>query len=157
MLDLFKKTWVTATLLLSFTSSVALADHIEIDNAWLPEAAPVARVMAAYMDIQNHDKQTSYITSITSPQFRKVEIHSMTHKNGMMHMQKQDKLALPAGETVSLQPGGFHMMLFNPEKWYPAGSEITLHITLDNNHTFQIIAPVKKDHGDNSNHQQHHH
>lgn len=156
MLYLSKKLLAAVTLLLSFTSAV-FADHIEIDNAWLPEAAPVARVMAAYMDIENHDKQTSYITSVTSPQFRKVEIHSMTHKNGMMHMEKQEKLALPAGETVSLQPGGYHMMLFNPVKWYQAGSKITLNITIDNKHTFQIVAPVKKDQGDNNNHQHHHH
>lgn len=151
MLYLSKKLLATATLLVSFTGSV-FADHIEIDKPWLPEAAPVARVMAAYMDIRNHGSKTSYITAITSPQFRKVEIHSMMHKNGMMHMEKQDKLAIPAGETVSLQPGGFHMMLFNPKKWYQAGSKITLNITIDNNHTFQVISTVKKDHDDDNHH-----
>lgn len=134
-------------------SSIVKADHITISNAWLPEAAPVARVMAAYMDITNSDKDDSYITAISSPQFKKVEIHSMFHKDGMMHMEKQDRLKLPAGKTTSLEPGGFHMMLFNPEKWYQAGSKIKLNITLDNKNSFTIIVPVTKDqHGGHHHH-----
>jgi copper(I)-binding protein len=143
MMNHLLKRFITAFALVIY-SGLALADHITVTGAWLPEAAPVARVMAAYMDISNKDKDTSYITAVSSPQFEKVEIHSMSHKDGMMHMERQDKLALPAGETVSLQPGGYHMMLFRPRQWYKAGSEITLQITLDDKHTFQVVAPVIK-------------
>ena len=131
-------------ILLSF-STITKADHITITNMWLPEAAPVARVMAAYMEISNKDKDDSYITAVSSPQFRKVEIHNMYHKDGMMRMEKQDKLKLPAGKTTSLEPGGYHVMLFNPKKWYQAGRKITLQITLSNTKTFIITAPVVKD------------
>lgn len=140
--NIFRKA-LGALVLLSINNSV-VADHIIVKGAWLPEAAPVARVMAAYMDISNHGKQTSFITRVTSPQFEKVEIHSMSHKGGMMQMEKQDKLEIPAGNTVSLEPGGFHMMLFKPKQWYKDGSKITLHITLDGKETFKIIAPVIK-------------
>lgn len=133
-------------------ATIASADHINIHNAWIPEAAPVAKVMAGYMDISNRDKDNSFITRVTSPQFKKVEIHSMYHKDGMMHMEKQEKLELPAGKTTSLEPGGFHMMLFNPKKWYQAGSNITLNITLDNKHTFKIVVPVFKDQDDGHHH-----
>jgi copper(I)-binding protein len=139
---------------LLFLANNASADHINIENARIPEAAPVAKVMAAYMDISNKAKDASYITRVSSPQFKKVEIHSMFHKDGMMHMEKQDKLKLPAGKTTSLQPGGFHMMLFNPKKWYQAGSKINLKITLDDKHTFNIVVPVIKDQ-DGEHH--HHH
>lgn len=136
---------ITVTLSLLFFASLAYADHITVSHAWSPEAAPVARVMAAYMEISNKDKDDSYITAINSPQFKKVEIHSMYHKDGMMHMEKQDKLKLAAGKTTSLEPGGYHVMLFNPKKWYQAGSKLTLNITIDNKHTFTITVPVFKD------------
>jgi len=155
-MSFLSKNAFTILVLVSVSTSV-LADHITIKGAWLPEAAPVARVMAAYMDISNHSKQTSFITSVTSPQFKKVEIHSMSHKNGMMHMEKQEQLKLPAGKTVALQPGGFHMMLFNPKEWFKDGSKITLNITLDNKETFQIIAPVIKETGNDSGMQHHNH
>lgn len=150
MKHLYLKSLIAVSLLLSAT--IALADHINIENARIPEAAPVAKVMAAYMDISNIDKDASYITMVTSPQFRKVEIHSMYHKDGMMHMEKQDKLKLPAGKTTSLQPGGYHMMLFNPKKWYQAGTKITLKITLDDKHSFNIVVPVIKDQDDGHHH-----
>jgi len=141
MLHLIKKSFAVLILLMSTS---ALADHIIIKEAWLPEAAPVAKVMAAYMNITNRGTKNSSITNVSSPQFKKVEIHSMTHANGMMQMKKLDGVKLLAGKTVALEPGGFHMMLFNPKKWFEDGSNITLNITLDNNETFQIIAPVIK-------------
>lgn len=144
---------VSLVLTLLLLTSVAKADHITITNAWSPESAPVARVMAAYMEIKNKDKDDSYITAISSAQFRKVEIHSMYHKDGMMRMEKQDKLKLTAGKTTSLEPGGFHVMLFNPKKWYQAGSKITLNVTIDNKNTFKVSLPVIKDQdGDQKHH-----
>lgn len=146
---------VFSLFLLLFFSRSAFAHHIEVSQAWVPEAAPVAKVMAAYMDISNHSKQGSYITAIRSPQFKKVEIHSMTHENGMMHMEKQERLEIPAGKTFSLQPGGYHVMLFNPKQWYQAGSTISLFITLDNTSTFKVEAPVRKETGGDTG--MHHH
>ena len=148
---MFNKVTLALTLLL--LASIAKADHITTRGAWSPEAAPVARVMAAYMDITNKNNKDSYITAISSPQFKKVEIHSMFHKDGMMRMEKQDKLKLPAGKTTSLEPGGYHVMLFNPKKWYQAGSKFTLNLTIDNKNTFSIIVPVIKDQdGDHKHH-----
>ena len=69
----------------------------------------------------------------------------MYHKDGMMRMEKQDKLKLPSGKTTSLEPGGYHVMLFNPKKWYQAGSNLTVNITIDNKNTFKIVVPVIKD------------
>ena len=140
---MFKKLAIISSLLIF--SAITKADHITVTNTWSPEAAPVARVMAAYMEIHNKDKEDSHITAVSSPQFRKVEIHSMYHKDGMMHMEKQDKLTLVAGKTTSLEPGGFHVMLFNPKKWYQAGSKLTLNITLDTKKMFTINIPVIKD------------
>ena len=146
------KTLLLTLCLLAF-STLVKADHITITNKWSPEAAPVARVMAAYMEIKNTSSKNSYITAISSPQFRKVEIHSMYHKDGMMRMEKQDRLELKAGKTTSLEPGGYHVMLFNPKKWYQAGSKLTLNITLANKNTFKIVIPVIKDQdGDQKHH-----
>ena len=140
---MFNKFALALTLLL--LASIAKADHVTTRGAWSPEAAPVARVMAAYMEISNKSKKDSYITAISSPQFKKVEVHSMYHKDGMMRMEKQDKLKLPSGKTTSLEPGGYHVMLFNPKKWYQAGSNLTVNITIDNKNTFKIVVPVIKD------------
>ena len=144
---------LSATLCLFVFSMSVKADHITITNKWSPETAPVARVMAAYMEIKNNSNKDSYITAINSPQFRKVEIHSMYHKDGMMRMEKQDQLKLAAGKTTSLEPGGYHVMLFNPKKWYQVGSKFTLNITLNNKNSFTVTVPVIKDQdGDQKHH-----
>jgi periplasmic copper chaperone A len=42
-----------------------------------------------------------------------VEIHQTTTEDGVMSMQRIDGLDLPAGESLVLEPGGFHLMLLD--------------------------------------------
>jgi copper(I)-binding protein len=41
-----------------------------------------------------------------------VEIHEHTHKDGVMRMRQLYELTIKAGESVVLEPGGFHLMVF---------------------------------------------
>jgi len=43
---------------------------------------------------------------------RKTELHTMEVTNGVMKMRQIDGgIAIPAGKTIQLAPGGFHVML----------------------------------------------
>lgn len=48
---------------------------------------------------------------------------------GMMKMQKVDKIEIPAGETVKLEPGGYHIMLMGLAGELTEGSKITITLT----------------------------
>jgi copper(I)-binding protein len=51
--------------------------------------------------------------------------------SGMMEMRKVEKIAIPAGKTVSLAPGGYHVMLLGLPKPLVAGQKFTLTLTFE--------------------------
>lgn len=127
--------------------------EITITNAWSPEAPPVAKVMAGYMQINNSTDKHEHIFSASSPLFKKVEIHRTVEKNGMMRMIKEHDLYLPAKGTVRLQRGGLHMMLIGKKKAIKKGDVIPVSLDIGNKRTISIRLEVKEaDAGDTHHH-----
>ncbi|MCK5724024.1 MAG: copper chaperone PCu(A)C, partial [Gammaproteobacteria bacterium] len=101
----------TLFICLCFISTANAADSLQIENAWSPEAPPVAKVMAGYMKINNLSNKDIKILSAKSDLFKRVEIHLTEMSDGMMRMIKQENLKIKAKGHIELKPGGLHMML----------------------------------------------
>ena len=69
--------------------------------------------------------------AIVSPVAGAVEIHGMTHDNGVMKMRAIDFLPLPAGKMVKLGASGNHVMLLNLKNPLKAGESVPLTITVE--------------------------
>ena len=89
------------------------------------------------------------LLEVKSPVAESVEIHEMSMNNGVMKMRMLDVLDLPAGKTVKLEPGGFHLMLINLKKPLKAGDNIEISLTVKDNRdklsTQKVSLPVKAD------------
>ena len=66
-------------------------------------------------------------------------------------MRRQKNLPIPAGDSLKLEPGSYHLMLLTPKSAFKAGDEITVTVTLntsDQDHPLteeiNIVMPVKK-------------
>ena len=138
---------------LFFITTANAADSLQIENAWSPEAPPVAKVMAGYMKITNLTNKDIKILSAKSDLFKRVEIHLTEMSDGMMRMIKQENLKIKAKGHIELKPGGLHMMLMSKLKPIKAGSVIVVTLTLDNGETINIKLKVKI----NDAHQMMHH
>lgn len=118
---------------------------IEIADAWVRATAPGQEVGAAYMTLQS-TTDTSMIKAESSAA-GSVEIHSMTMEDGVMKMRMLESLDLPAGKAVKLEPGGFHLMLFDLKNPLKAGeaAEFTLHFKGKDGTTrsMKVSAPIK--------------
>ena len=67
---------------------------------------------AAYVSIMNHGKMADRLLDVTSNLARKTELHQMEMDNGVMKMRPvEGGIDLPAGKTIHLAPGGYHVML----------------------------------------------
>jgi periplasmic copper chaperone A len=113
-------------LLLSLSACVAAESDISISNAWARATAPGQSVAAAYMDLFSKDDAT--MVKAETEVAGIVEIHSMTMENDVMKMRMLKELVLPAGETVSLAPGGYHLMLFDLQQPLQAGQSATFKL-----------------------------
>ena len=67
---------------------------------------------AGYLSITNHGAMDDRLLAAESSLSRKTELHTMEVTNGVMKMRQIDGgIAIPAGKTIQLAPGGFHVML----------------------------------------------
>jgi len=102
---------------------------IIVSNAWVQAMPPSQTTSAAYLTITNNSLKEIVLVSATSEVAGAVEIHQMSDRNGMMKMAMAAQLPIPAQGKVSLQPGGFHIMLINLKRAVNNGDivPITLH------------------------------
>ena len=75
---------------------------------------PGAGMSAAYLSLTNNTEATIRITRVTSAQFGSVQLHESILDNGIARMRAIPALEIPAGETLTLQRGGKHLMLMRP-------------------------------------------
>ena len=133
------------TIVLTANNSIAKDESgLHVHDPWIREAPPNAKMLAAYMVIENHDSQKTIITHITSPAFDKIEIHKSVEKDGMMRMEPRRRLVVHGGQKFILQPGDYHLMLISPKKPLKHGDLVPLTFELENGNKLKAKAKVKK-------------
>ena len=141
-----------AILVFSLLVNAAIAGEIMIKDAWVREAPPNAKVLAAYMTIENHTSKEIVLTSATSPAFAKIEIHKTVHKGDMATMEEQKELPIGTHKVIKLEPGGLHLMLYNPNKPLKAGDSVSFTLKYADGSTSSVDAKVKKATGSSGHH-----
>jgi copper(I)-binding protein len=100
--------------------------------------ATAGKVGAGYTIIVNSGKTADQLVSASSPAVDRVEIHTMTMDDGVMKMRPlPDGIAIPAGGTAKLAPGGYHLMLLGLKKPLVEGTLVPLTLN------FAKAGPVK--------------
>lgn len=147
---------LVALVLFGLTLEAASAESsLEIDDLWIAEAPPVSKVLAGYMQIKNTGDTDKKLISASSVDFSSIEFHRSIEKDGMASMQRQEFLLVPAGSSLILEPGDYHLMLFNPTKKLRAGANSVIQFKLDNGNVITGTATVKKSTVDHSHHNHH--
>lgn len=134
------------TILASLISLACFAgDTVQILDAWTRLPPPGAEVGAAYFSLRANSPAT--LVKITSPAAATVQLHSMSMKNGVMEMREEKMLSLPAGKTVTLKPGGLHVMLMDLKRPLKLGDSVALDLHLKTSaggsETLHLVAPVR--------------
>ncbi len=135
---------------LSLPSAAALATGpaaIRVENAWVREAPPGAEMLAGYMTVYNDGAAPVALTGASSPALGRIELHRTVMSNGVASMVAQDRVEVPPGTSVDFEPGGLHLMLFNPTRPLPAGEHIKLSLQLDNGTQVATQAEVRRSAG----------
>lgn len=136
---------VLLTYILLVPISVLYAgDTLSVLDAWILEAPPGMRVMAGYMTVRNDTADSHELTGISSTQFERVEMHRTIYENDQARMEKQEIMKVESGETLKFEPGGSHLMLFNPVKRFKNGDEIELTLILKNGSNLDANAQIRR-------------
>jgi periplasmic copper chaperone A len=98
---------------------------VTVSQAWSRETAPGQQVGGAFMTITNRSKVADRLVSGSSSQASEVQVHTVSIDGGVMRMrQLVDGLEIPAGGTVMLRPGSFHIMLIGLRQPLARGSHV---------------------------------
>lgn len=83
------------------------------------------------------------LVSVASPVAGKGEVHEMKTENDIMTMvELKDGVPLPAGQAVTLAPGGTHIMLFQLATPLAVGDTVSLTLTFEHAEPLGVRATV---------------
>jgi len=129
-----------------------VVEDIEVHEAWSRPTAQ-GNTAAAYFSLHNHTQSDDELIGASSTISDAVEIHESKMENDVMTMNMVMSVPLAAGEELSFEPGGLHVMLVGIKQELKKGDhfELTLHFK---NHTDIKVnikvddqAPTRDEHG----------
>jgi periplasmic copper chaperone A len=144
-MNIFQKC-AAATVLFVASAGPTLAQgaSIQIEQPWARATPGGATSGAVYMTIDNKSNAADLLTGAASDVATTVQIHEMKVAGGMMKMREiAGGLAIPANGSVSLKPGGYHVMLIGLKKPLKAGDTMQLTLTFEKAGKVAVSAPVK--------------
>ena len=150
---LFTAIAALALMVTAFGASVTAQHSHGHDDHGTPVASPMSHndhgdhgdlsMGAAYMTITNNGADSDRLVSITTDAAQVVEIHEVKMDNNVMQMSPlHDGLEIPAGEDVSLEPGGYHVMLIGLTKSLIAGEEYEMTLTFEHAGDVTVTVPI---------------
>lgn len=137
------------------------AEGITVQDAWVRPAPMVGGNGAAYMVIANGDAEDDTLIGASADFTERVEVHEtlaasaedmdadmdegMDMGGDMMGMRPVERIVIPAGGSVALEPGGYHIMLFNVQEALAEGDSVTLTLTFEKAGEVTVEAPVRRE------------
>lgn len=85
--------------------------EISVRDPWVRQNPPGTSVTAAYMIIENLSGTADELLSVGCGCSASASLHVTETRKDSMVMKKVASVAVPAGASVELSPGGYHVML----------------------------------------------
>ncbi len=129
-------TYITLCIAALVTSLASAHEYttnsIQIDHPWSLEAPPNATVIAGFFQLKNLSTKDDFLISATTPIAERVEIHQHEMSDGVMKMKKIDNVRISSMKSVMFEPGGYHLMIFNPEPSFRQGERFPMTLEFRN-------------------------
>ncbi len=127
---------------------------ITVTGAWVRNSPSVAGAGAAYMIIKNNGTASDAVVGASSPAAATLEIHQTmamgspmpgaSGGGGMLGMVPVERLDLPAGGSVELKPGGFHIMLVQLRQALKVGDRVDITLKFERAGEITVKAEVRE-------------
>ena len=130
------------TLLLAAIGTATFAAHavahdykigsLVITHPWTRATAPTAKAGGGFLVIENKGTAPDRLVGAQSAAAQKVEIHEMKMDGNVMRMRElAGGLEIPAGGSVMLKPGGFHIMFMELNAPFAKGAKVPVTLVFE--------------------------
>jgi hypothetical protein len=104
--------------------------ELDIGHPYARATAAGQSIGGGFLTLANHGPDDRLL-SASAPVAAKVELHSMRMEGDVMRMRQVEAIALPAGQTVELKPGGYHLMFVGLKAPLKAGDKFPLKLRFE--------------------------
>lgn len=121
----------------------AEANGIVVEDAFARARPGSAKMGGAFLKITNMNTTDDTLLSASAEVAKRTELHTHLMKDGVMSMTKVDMIPVPAGKSVMLKPGGYHVMMMGLTSALEKGSHFKVTLTFKNAGDITVMVPVK--------------
>ena len=102
---------------------------VKVEGAWARASVQGQKATGAFMRLTAQDG--ARLVRAESPAAGITEVHEMKMEGDIMKMRAVPALDLPAGKTVELKPGGYHVMLMDLKGPVKAGDVVPVTLVFE--------------------------
>jgi periplasmic copper chaperone A len=105
---------------------------LEIADPWARATPPSAPAGGGFLKITNTGTTPDRLVSASSPGADIVQVHEMKMDGNVMRMREVEKgLEIPAGGSVTLAPGGYHLMMMGLKAPFKQGAAVPVTLVFE--------------------------
>ncbi len=137
---------VLVGLLVALTLIAAASEEagVSVRDAWVRETPPGMTMMAGYMALRNNTSRPQVLAAASSSGFETVMIHRTIVKEGMARMVHASQIELTPNASLIFVPGGYHLMLMNPQRTLRAGDSVVINLEFRGGLVLPVAFEVRK-------------
>ncbi|MEQ9519336.1 MAG: copper chaperone PCu(A)C [Parvibaculum sp.] len=117
--------------------------YLSAETAWIRPTLGANRNTAAYVTLTNSGATADRLIGGSVPGARAVEVHTSGMEGGVMRMRRLESIDIPAATSVTLAPGGLHIMIFDLEAPLETGSTVPLTLSFEKSGDITLDAQVR--------------
>lgn len=134
-----KKLLILSAALLAACSAAPNEGGIEISDIRINPPLPGQTTGVGFMSVENKGA-ADRLLSVSSPVSARIELHTHIDDGGVMRMRKVGGIDLPAGKTVELKPGSYHIMMFDSDM--TLGEDTTVTLDFETAEDLTLVVPI---------------
>lgn len=135
-MSLFKHALLALALVVS-SAGASLAAEVKagdlvITQAWARATPGGAKIGGGYLTIANKGSAADRLVAVAGDVAGHIEIHEMAVTDGVMKMRPLEQgLTIEPGKTVTLAPGGYHLMMMDLKQPLKQGDTVPLTLQFE--------------------------
>jgi periplasmic copper chaperone A len=133
---------LVAVFVFAAAAASAQTGQLQVGDAWARATPGKSETGAAYVTIQS--PTADRLVAASTPVAKTAELHTMSMSGMVMKMRPVAGIDIPAGQPVTLAPGGIHIMLMGLTQPLRAGQSFPLTLTFDKAGTRTVDVAVQK-------------
>ena len=120
------------------------AGDLVISQAWSRATPGGAKTGGGFLTIENKGSAPDRLVAVSGDFAGKIEVHEMAVKNGVMTMRPvENGLTIEPGKTVTLAPGGYHLMMLDLKAPLKQGDKLPVTLQFEKAGTVAISLDVQ--------------